>query len=238
MASWFDSFFSGGNWIPAALLGTAVVAGAAISSRGNTDAARIAAQSSQMQAAAVQQGNQLAQQRYEEAKAISAPAVARAQQIVNQGTDLTADQQAQVADARRATTNALQVSPLRGSGRATVAAIRKVEGDLTNQLISQNRARADQATSTLANQYFAANSGAANLDANTGQAVGQAINNAGMTNAGATVANANLRGQALGDIGTIINDAWKESRRSSYGTDQARKPGEDDPKKLTMAGAQ
>lgn len=235
--SWFSNFISG-DWFGAAAVAGATVAGAVISADANKEAARMASDASQRQADEIRRGNTLAQQRYDAVQEQTAPAVARTTAMMNQGETLTDAQREQIDEARRVTTNQLSVSPLRGSGRATVAAIRKVESDLTNDLTQQNRTRADQATRELTSQNFAATNAAAGLDAATGRAVGAAAMNEGVINANATTATGSLRGQVIGDIGTIINDAWKETRRSGYGTDRAKKPGEDDAKKLTMAGAQ
>lgn len=235
MASWFSSFFSNGNWIPAALLAGATIYSATTASRANVEAANKATAAAREQANAIREGNRLAQQRFDTVQATTAPAVAYQTEAMNSGTALQPWQQQQVDDTRRVATNALNLSPLRGSGRAMVAAIRKVEEGTTNQFLEQNRQRADRAASGLAGQYFSAGTQAANLDASTGRAAGQAAWNQGLIDADATTADATLRGRAIGDLATIINDAAKEGRRSSYGAGQTGAPSEDEKKKATMA---
>lgn len=232
MASWLDTFLSDGNWIAPVLLAGATVYGASTSAAANDRAAQIAQQGAQQRAAAIQQSNALAQQRFTNAQAVAAPAVEREKQIMYQGDTLTPAQQTQISDARRVATNQLALSPLRGSGRATVAAIRKTEGDLTNQLTTQNRARADAATSSLNQQYFGANTQAANLDVASGQAIGNAANDVGQIGADQTTSDAQLQGKAIGDIASIVNGAYKDARRSNYSNGQAKQPGET----TTLAG--
>jgi hypothetical protein len=43
------------------------------------------------------------------------------------------------------------------------------------------------------------------------------------------IANAGLRGQAIGDIATVMSETWKEGRKSNYAPDDGQtRVGEDD----------
>lgn len=212
---WFDDFFTG-DWVGPAVLAGATAIGAITSGNANQRAAETAARASADNAAAIREGNRLAQQRFDESKQIAGPAVAYQQDVINSGGALTPWQREQIEDARRTTTNALSVSGLRGSGRATVAAVKKVEGDLTGRFLADNQGRADRAATGLSNQFFNAQNQSAALDTSTGRAAGASALDAGLYDAGADTANANLRGQAIGDIATLINDQWKEGRKSNY----------------------
>lgn len=214
--SWFSDFFSGGSWIDPVIKGGASIIGATIAADANREAGERASQAAQQQAEAIRQGNALAQQRFEQTRADTLPALTYQKEQIARGEKLTPDQEARLGDVRRTAQNALAVSGLRGSGRATVALVRQSEADFTNNAMAQNRQNANQSATSLSSQYFRANDNAANTDAATGRAVGQGLATAGMYDAQAGLSNANLRGRAIGDIGTIINDTLKEGRRSNY----------------------
>lgn len=242
--SWFDSFFSGGSWVAPLIGGAAAVGGALIAADANREASDKAAQAAREQAeinrqaaaastAAIREGNSLAQQRFEQARADALPGLEYQRASIANAGKLTPLQAQQLDDVRRTTNNALAVSGLRGSGRAAVAAVRRSEADFTNRAIDDNRRRADAAASGLAQQSFRANEQAASVDAATGRAVGQGYVDgaratgqgalqAGLYGAESDLATAQARGRAIGDIGTIINDTLKEGRRSNY----SRRPSE------------
>lgn len=220
MASWFDSFFKGGNWLPAALLAGATIYSATASSDANKKGAAI-------QADAINRSTALANQRFQQVQDQTAPAVAYQKQVIQQGANpaLTPAQKIQVDDARRSTIDAMSVSGLRGSGKAVTDAVRRVESGTVANLFDQNQRRADTAASGLSNQFFgAANQMGAN-DMRAGYTTGQ-------IGADVTTADATLRGRALGDIATIVGDAAREGRKGAY---ENRTVGQVDQKK-TMAG--
>lgn len=215
--SWLSGFFSSGNWIAPTLLAGATILSASTAAKANERAAQIAAQGTQAQAAAIDRSTSLARQQFQEVKDQTAPAVSYQQQVMaTQPGVLQPWQQNAVEDARRQTLNALSVSGLRGSGQATVAAVRKVEDGVTGGFMRDNQKRSDTAASTLANQYFGAAGNQARVDQTGGiyqaQVAGQGANVA----AGQELADAELRGKALGDLGTIVNDTWKSGRRGEY----------------------
>jgi hypothetical protein len=214
---WFDSFIGDGGWIGPALMAGATLYASNQATQANLQAAQIAAQASARQVDAIREGTALAQQRFDTVQQQAQPAVQQLQRIA--ATDpyaLSPAQQQEVDDARRQTLNALAVSGLRGSGRATVAAVRKVEDSTRGRLIDQNQQRADTATTGLAGQYFNAVGQAANIDAASGYAAGHGYANQGGIQASALLANANVQGRALGDIAAVTADALKEGRKSYY----------------------
>lgn len=215
--SWLGEFLGDGGWI-----GPAIMAGATLyvgnqAAAANLQAAQIAAQAQARSAAAIQEGNRMAQQRFEQVQTQTAPAVEGLQRIAaSDPYAFSPGQEQELADSRRQTMNALAVSGLRGSGRATVAAVRQAEDNTRGRLIEQNRSRADSATTNLAGQYFGVAGQAATVDSQTGLAVGSSLENQGAMQANALLANTSLQGRALGDIAAVTADALKEGRRSYY----------------------
>ena len=218
MAGFFDAvgkLFSGENVALAAILGVPMLVSAQMTSRANVEAARIGAEAARVQADEIRSANEGAQARYEEQRAVTAPGVSRLRSVVSAPEGLTPEQIAAREELRRQTTNTVSRSGLRGSGRATVAAIKKVESDFTNQAIAANRARGDTAATTLAGSNLATYGQQAGIDQSTGRAVGDAAMTAGLASAGATTANANMAGRALGDLAGIIASDVK-GRESRY----------------------
>lgn len=237
---WFSSFISDGGWVGPALMAGATLFVGQQAAASNVQAANIAARTAQQQMALNQQSNALAQQRYdqtnamlEQQKAQAAPAVAKLQQVAaSDPYTLTPEQDEQVDDTRRVALSALQVSGLRGSGRATVATVRKTEDDTRGRLISQNQQRVDAANNALSSQYFnttgqqvqaSGAQNAAGVQAATTQA--GIIGQQGSTDANSMLANTQLYGRAVGDVAAVTADALKEGRRSYY---RDNKPGESD----------
>lgn len=221
MASWLDTFLSDGKWLPAALMAGATLYSASAASDANVKAAKL-------QADAINRSTALANQRFQQVQQQTAPAVAHQQAVIQQAGagGLTPVQKIAVDDARAGTIAAMSASGLRGSGKAVTDAVRRVETGTTANFMDQNAGRADRAATSLSSQFFgAANAMGAN-DVRAGYATGQ-------IGADATTADATLRGRALGDIATIINDASREGRRGAY---DKRTVGETDQKKTTMAG--
>lgn len=215
------------------------VQAAQIAAQAQHQAAVAQAQAAERQAQAIRQGNQLAQQRFETVQQQAQPAVEGLQRIASSDPyALTPQQEQEIADSRRTAMNALAVSGLRGSGRATVDAVRGSEDATRGRIVARNQARSDTATTGLAGQYFTAVGKAAGLDASTGEAVGKAVGKAydptkmGELNANALLATTTLQGRALGDVAAVTADALKEGRRSYY---RDNRPSERDDK-TTLGG--
>jgi hypothetical protein len=239
MASgWFGNFLSDGGWVGPALMAGATLYVGQQAAAANVQAAQIAQQTANRQLAMQAQQNALADQRFqqtsamlEEQKAQAAPSVAKLQQTAASDPNmLTPEQEQQVADTRRTALSALQVSGLRGSGRATVATVRRTEDDTKNRLISQNQGRVDAANNALSSQYF--NTTGQQVGAATNQnVVGQQgaatqagiVGQQGATEANSLLANTSLYGRAVGDVAAVTADALKEGRRSYY---RDNRPGE------------
>lgn len=238
MSGWFSNFISDGGWVGPALMAGATLYVGQQAAAANVQAANIAAQTANRQMALQQEANVLAQQRYdqtnamlEQQKAQAAPAVAKLQQVAaSDPYAMTPEQDQQISDTRRTALSALQVSGLRGSGRATVATVRRTEDDTRGRLVAQNQARVDAANNSLSNQYFnttgqqvnaASSQNAANQNAaNTASGI---LGQQGSTDANALLANTQVYGRAVGDVAAVTADALKEGRRSYY---RENRPGE------------
>lgn len=183
-----------------ALPAIASIGGAIIGSNANTEAAEIAAAANDRAIAA-------SNARYEDLKRQTQPAQTYLSTVMGQGDQLTPAQLQEMDDLRRQTTNRLATSGLRGSGRATVSALRAVESDYRNKALDANRRRADAAAGTQAGAYYSTFDDQAALDR-------QGVNS-GLYSAGATTANASLTGSALGDIASLIASDNK-GRASRY----------------------
>jgi hypothetical protein len=96
--------------------------------------------------------------------------------------------------------------------------MRRAETDFTNDALSRNRARADNAASTLFNAGNSAATAVAANQANSAAAIGKATGDAtaksGLYDAQSGLATANLTGKAIGDIGSLIANQARESRYS------------------------
>ena len=147
----------------------------------------------------------------------ASPGLLATQEIIGRGERLTPLQARQIEDTRRRTVDALQGGGLRGSARATVAAVNDVEGRMYDQFLDSNRSRADVAASNLSGQYFNAGKNMGDLDLKTGQSISSGLTTMGDINANTTVGLANTKGQAIGDIAAVIaNQFKKDSKPSSY----------------------
>lgn len=210
------------------------------SNNANATASQQAITATNAATAAQVAGQKAAQQSYDASKANdaalqgqSAAGVAQQQQAIAQSNTLTPAQQLALAEARRQTVNSLNSSDLRGSGRATVAAVKNVDDTMTAQLMDANRARGDQAASALSGQYFNAGQNANTQNANiaasqqqVGKDQGTGINQVGNIQAGNTVNTANndtntagyvsnqVTGSALNDIGSTIAAQTKRNATS------------------------
>jgi hypothetical protein len=210
-----------------------------------------AIQGGQQIAGAIREGNQAivagntqAQKTLQELRADAAPSVGylRNAMTVNPA-ELTPEQQQQLADAERATKNTLHSTSFAGSGRTGVSMLRKVESDFRNNAFDSNRSRADNAAHTLYGTNTGATTGIAQSQAGTGAQIaagdtaigtaiggatttagkyaGDATSKAGLYDAQSGIANGNLMGRALGDIGSQIATEGRQSRwadaEKSYG---------------------
>jgi len=210
------------------------LAGAWITSSSNDRATQQAQQGQQAQIDELRQANEAAQQALDASKAetqalysqtqdVTAPGVAYLRTTVANQNELTPAQQQRLEQLRRSVTSQLRGSSFAGSGRTAAALFRQAESDFTNNALDQNRARADAAASTLANQNFSARQGVAgsaasygvnraNLATGNASQVGQVLANQGETAANATTATGNVMGQAVGDVGSVIAAQNRESR--------------------------
>ena len=219
MASFFDAIgglFTGQNLAVAAVLGIPTLLSAQMSSSANVQAAKIASDAAIRQADEIRRGNEMAQSRFEELRTVAEPGVARLQTIVASPSGLTPEQIAERDELRRQSANTVSRSGLRGSGRATVSAINKVESDYTNKAMAANRQRGDAAAGTLAQSALSSYGSQAGIDQSSGRAAGEALMKTGMFDAGATQANATITGKAMGDIAGVIASDIK-GRESKYG---------------------
>lgn len=218
MSIWsgLQTFFNSPSALGFLALGGANVYSSYVAQDANIEAARLANEGAMANAEAIREGNRRAQERFETLQAQSAPAQSYLRRtMVEAPSTLTPMQKQQLDDLRRDTTATLAANGLRGAGRATVAAVRATESDFRNRAFDSNRARSDRAASQLANQFATASTNAAMLDQDTGKAIGTGMNTAGVNAAGATTANAGLRGQAIGDIASLVRTELKDQERES-----------------------
>jgi hypothetical protein len=194
----------------------ASLAGSAISTFANSS-------SSKGYTKALKKANKLRQQALNQAKQIytdqqeqAKPAVNYLREVIsNPVNGLYADQLAAQAESRRNAENQLARSGLRGSGRAVTASLKQVDSDFVNDALAQNRQNRLGAAGSLAGQSFTAGSNAANALVSGGNAAGESAENIGLTKANTGTANANIWGNTLGDIGSLIASEVK-GRPSAY----------------------
>ena len=225
--SWFGDVISGiGSFLGSSEGASAVIqtagalGGAAIAADANRDAAEAVAQAEQERAAAIRDASLRADQRYQEQSERAAPGTERLRGIIANPGQLTPEQQRGLEDARRDARASLAASGLRGAGRAVTAALQSVDDNFRSRAIETNIGRADQAARQLSSEDFAA--GRAGTDAMYRGAVGGADATArgAYAGAGAATTNAGLRGQALGDVASIVSDEIKtRGRQGRYDQD-------------------
>jgi hypothetical protein len=219
------SFFSGilGGGGAGNLLGTVLqvggqVAGGIIASNANKKAAERAAAASQGQAKARQKGLAQAGDEFESVAGETAIAPTYLRRVVAGSNTLQPWQRQGLEDARRDAMRSVSTSGLRGSGRAVTAALTKVDSDLRNKFLESNQARSDRAASELAQPHFNARSRLAATYADTGEALGEGIYEAGMNKAASGLATAQQVGNTIGDVGSVIAGELKP-RPSRYTPD-------------------
>ena len=205
----------GGDLLGTALQVGGTVVGAKLASDANDKAAEQARIAAQRQAEAIAAGNAAAQARFDAVQQQTAPGLSRLHHVVSNPNTLTPQQQAQLDELRRRTANQLATSSLRGSGRAITQAIKDVEADYMRRALDENARRAHAAAGHLAGPYFNAAGQSAALDTSTGVAQGKAVQASGLTDAGSTLANEQLRGAAMGDVTSLIATTAK-GRESRY----------------------
>lgn len=214
---------SGGSSGDNSILGSvfdvgSTVAGAYLQTQANKSAAKDIKKAEQERNDLIRQANQQAQQQYADYQARAEPAnVYLRRLIATEGGGLTPGQTQELQDVRRSTRNQLASSGLRGSGRATTAALRNVEADTLGRFTEENRTRAQQAANVLGGQGFQATNAGVNAGFNTAQQTGEGLRSIGVTQGSSDIANARLQGQALGDISALIaSDIKDRTRKSKY----------------------
>jgi hypothetical protein len=208
----------GGNLLGNILNVGAQVAGTIIGAQANKNAAKKAAAAAQGQAKARQEGLRQAGEEFEGIAGDTATAPTYLRRVVAGANTLQPWQRAALEDARRDSMRSVLRSGLRGSGRAVTAALSKVDADLRNRFLESNQQRSDRAASELAQPHFNARSRLAATYADTGEALGEGIYEAGINKAQAGLANANLIGRTIGDVGSVIAGELKP-RPSRYTPD-------------------
>lgn len=236
--SWFD-------WVPTLITGASAIYGDLTKTAANNQASQISQQATQTATQQALAGLTQSEGSYDASKTNdqalqtqSAPGVANQQTAIAQQNQITPAQQLALDEARRSTITGLNSSDLRGSGRATVAAVKNVDSTMQANDLAANRARADQAGSALSSQYFNAgqninqqNTNIASAQQKAGQVAGAGTLDVGQTQAGNVTGNAGIdasaakeisgsvqapvSGQAINDIGSQIAASVKRAQ-SSY----------------------
>lgn len=224
--SWYD-------WIPSALDLGAQLLGNSISNDATNEAAQIEADAMKRGAQAEVDAANEAKGYYAASKVndqnmqqTAAPGVYQQQRAIVEQNVLTPAQKLAIDEARRKAVGALNNSSLRGSGRATVAAVKDVDNTMRTGYMDQNRTRADTAASALSQQYFTAgrdvntqNANSATAGINAGKAVNTGIVGAAKANSGAVTQVADndsfTSGKAIRDIAAQIAEENKK-HASSY----------------------
>lgn len=205
---------SGSAWGNIAQAGATIVS-SLLTSRANRDAADQAIAAQQAATRQIQQSNAAAQQRFDALAAQAQPGLDRLQDIAVGADGLTDFQRGELDRLRMETVRRLEAGGLGGSGRSVTAGVRDVETDFIRNALDQNRRRADTAAGQLANIGVGAQVDSANVGRDTGLRTASALRDIGEVNANETVANAALRGAALGDIASLFA-ADRKGRGSRY----------------------
>jgi hypothetical protein len=201
--------------IPAA----ATIGGAALGVIGNKSA-------SKSQAKALKEANAIEREKlaegtkqYGEIKEMAAPGISYLRNLIQVPTGgLYADQVAAQEENRRQGLNDLSHSGLRGSGRAVTASLKRIDSDFVNGALAQNRGARQQAATTLTGPFFNAGSNIASATINGGRSEADNVADMGATKGNETLANTQLIGKAIGDIGSLAASEMK-GRDSRYSSD-------------------
>lgn len=214
MKDWLSSFFSGPNLLSTGLQ----LVGMKINADANKRAANIAQAGQRAQISAIQEGNRASQERLDAIEQQTAPASEYLRNVIAVDPNaLTPSQNLALEDVRRESANRLAASGLRGAGRATTSALRKVEADFVGNAIDQNRRRADSAAGVLAGQGYSAAVRSAGVDDDTGRSVGQSYSDMGNTAAALESSTGDSQARVLGSIASIFaSDAKEKERESRY----------------------
>ena len=182
----------------------------------NQRAADTVAAAEAERAAAIRAGNAAAQERFQSHIDLAAPANQQLRRLISADPSVLTPQQRKLLDDLRRTTKAhLAASGLRGAGRSVTAALRNVEGDFLSNAFDTNARRSDDAARLLSGQGASAVTNSAGIDRDSGRATGDAITTGAVNQAQADVVNENVRGQAIGDIASILDGILKEQGRGS-----------------------
>ena len=203
------------------IAGLASLAGGVIGAIGNAKATSAANAATDRQTEAIREGNAQAQARYDQNFKAGAPGIDYLRTQVGNDGGLTPLQQEQLNDTRRATENSLAGGGLRGSGRARVSALRKVEGNVRNQFLESNQSRAAGAAGTLASGAFGANNASAAASMNEGRALSGIYGQQGENNANRAIGDASIAANALGDAAGAFDPGLRKSRYSTGQTTSA-----------------
>lgn len=137
------------------------------------------------------------------------------QNVMGRADKLTPAQQIGLDDATRTELDALQGGNLRGSARATVAAVDDVRNRGYEADLQANQQRADAAGAALSGQYFNAGNNINNLNLQAGNVASAGL----ISNASAginTNSNQNtITGQAIGNIGSVISNGIKQQNTNA-----------------------
>ncbi len=206
------------DWLSALFMGGAALLGQSQASKANKRAAEIAAEAERNSTAAIVQGNQQAQARFDQLSTQGQPGMDYLRTVTGADPNvLTPQQQLQMEDLRRASTQQLAASGLRGSGRAVTASLRQVEQAGMGDMIAGNQRRSDAAASQLAGIGSNSQVAAGQTQQATGQAIGQGIQSTGNTLANAELANAGTNASTMGAIASIFaNDAKDRAAEKRY----------------------
>lgn len=230
--SLFDSLAS---IIPA----VASVAGEVIGSSANSKATKAQNKALEQANALRQEGIDKATGIYGDLQTASAPAVNYLRDVVaNPVGGLYPDQLEAQQDERRNALNDVSSSGLRGSGRAVTASLKKVDSDFVNTAMAQNRNNRMNAAGQLTGQYFTAGDNTASALASGANEAANTTEQQGTNTANLGTTNANMLGNTLGDIGSLIAQETK-GRDSRYaGLDVPLRPADntDGTEKLSHGG--
>ncbi|WP_341893730.1 hypothetical protein [Ferrovibrio terrae] len=213
--SWFSDvgdFFSGAGGVASGILGVANVATTLLSKNANDEAAEKVAAGHRAAADATREANAAAQRRFDTIQKATEPANSYLRGVYANPQGLNPQQQAELNELRRTTSNRLATSGLRGSGRAQVAVQKGVESDFVNRAITSNLQRADQAAGQQSGQNMQATSQQAGLDRSTGAAESQAALGSAYAGADAGLATAETGTRALSDLAGYMASEVKGRR--------------------------
>ena len=209
---WFVVF---GFW-DAVIGGAAALFGADLLGESNEEAADIMAGATGEANRITEKYLGLARGRMDELMRMGAPGMAYLRSVLASDEErLTPAQEEVLGRTRESTLASLDRSGLRGSGRATTAALRDVEGGVQNRMVEANRQRKDIAAGNLASSYGAGATGGANVNMGAAQALAGQAMGAGTTAANQATASGQIQADMIGTLGRIFADSYA-NRPSAY----------------------